>query len=59
MNSKSEYANQDKQAPTEPGAGESRASAHFAALSASELAAFLHTCGILPSGQGRDRGDGQ
>ena len=59
MITKSEYADKDKQAPTEPGAGESRAPAHFPALSASELAAFLRACGILPSGQGRDRGNGQ
>jgi len=57
MNSKLDYANQ--QAPTGAGASESRAPAYFAALSLSELAALIRACGILPSGQGRDRGDGQ
>jgi len=59
MNTKSEYANQ--QASTGAGAKQSEngTPAHFPALSASELAAFLRACGVLQSGQGRDRGNGQ
>ena len=57
---KSDYANKDKQAPTGAGAKQSEdgTPAHFPPLSLSELAALLHTCGILPSGQEGNRGDG-
>jgi len=56
MNSKSEYADKDKQAPTRAGT----APACIITLRAPELAAILCLCGLLPhqTQQGRNWDDG-
>jgi len=57
----SEYANRDHREGAEGSAGDSGTPGGWPALSQSELASFLYTCGLLPypPEPGRDRGDGE